>query len=302
MKTKVREMALKMGYIQSIQATIQQNFSNKIVGIIVPTLNNTKYHTIIESAQEVLEQEGYKVIISCSSESSEKEEQILNLFKNINIEGVITSLTLENKKPTYFNDFAQQKPLILFDRINFETPCTKIMIDHFQASFRAVQHLLKNGCNNIAHIGGNIKCPLSKQISTGYKTAIKNSSKTLNPKLEVFSDHLLEDIIKATEIIFSQKEKPDAILIDDMTAAQKLISILKTQKIRVPEDISIIALSDEKDYSYFSPSITTIQLPYSKVGKTAAKKLIEQLKNKTSKNEIIIEPFHLNIRNSTLKN
>ncbi len=304
MKVKVRDVAVKMGYINSIQAAIQQNFNNKIIGIIIPSLQQTKYSIIIESAREVFENSGYKVVVSCTSESSILEEQTLHMFENLNVEGVIASLTFENRNPTYFDIFTQHKPLVLFDRISFDFPCDKIMIDHFQASFRAVQHLLNNGCNTIAHMGGNIKCPLSKQISTGYKTAIKKSEKKLNPKLEIFSDHLLEDIVKATEIVFSQKEKPDAILVDDVLAAQKLISILHTQKIRVPEDVSIIAISDEKDYSYYSPSITTIQLPYSKVGISAAKKLIEKIDNNKTENnnEIIVEPFYLNIRNSTLKN
>ncbi len=303
-KKKVREVAFNMGYINSIQAAIQNNYNNKTVGIIVPTLAQTKYNIMLESARKTLENEGYNVIISCSSESTEQEQSIVRLFETLNIQGVIASLTYNDKKPAYFKALSEHKPLVLFDRISFELTCNKVMIDHFQAGFRAVQHLLNNGCKRIAHLGGNYNCPLSRQIARGYKTAIKNGGQTANPKLEVFSDYLLEDVMAAIDIIFSQKEKPDAILIDDILAAQKLTSILQTRKILIPEDIAIIAIGDEKDYSYYSPSLTTIQLPYSKVGTSAATMLIKQLKEKSGiqKNEIVVEPFHLNIRNSTLRN
>ncbi len=302
-KKKVKEVAFNMGYINSIQAAIKHNFNNNTIGIIVPTLAQSKYNIMLESARKILENEGYNVIISCSSESTEQEQSIVRLFESLNVQGVIASLTYKDKKPAYFRAISEYKPLVLFDRISFELPCNKVMIDHFQAGFRAVQHLLNNGCKRIAHLGGNINCPLSRQIATGYKTAIKNGGLKANPKLEIFSDYLLEDVTEAIDIIFSQKEKPDAILIDDILAAQKLTSILQTKKIRIPEDIAILAIADEEDYSYFSPSLTTIQLPYSKIGVSAATILIEQLqkKNSSQKNKTIIEPFNLNIQNSTLR-
>ena len=301
-KERVKEVALSMGYVNSVQATIQKNFNNKTIGIIVPSLTQTKYSILIESARQVIEKEGYNMIIACSSESKEQEKNNLQLFETLNTQGIIASLTHEDKNPEYLSKLIKQKPIVLFDRISFELTCNKVMIDHFQVGFRAVQHLLNIGCKRIAHLGGNINCPLTKQISTGYKTALRNGGIKLDSKFEVFSDFLIDDTMKAAEIIYSQIEKPDAILVDDILAAQKLISILQTRKINIPNDVAIIAIGDEKDYSYYSPSITTIQLPYSKVGKTAATILIKQLKNKTQNSEITIEPFHLNIRNSTLRN
>ena len=101
--------------------------------------------------------------------------------------------------------------------------------------------------------------------------------------------------------------RPDNIastLVDDVQAAQKLISILQARKISIPKDVAVIAIGDEKDYSYYSPSITTIQMPYTKVGTKAANILMRQIENPSSEStdEIIVEPFDLKIRNSTLKN
>lgn len=303
-KNRVKEVALSMGYVYSIQASIQQNFSHKTIGILVPSFTQNKYTQMIESARNTFESNDYQVIVCSSSESAKKEQDTLLLFENLNVQGALIALTSQVKNPEYLNHFVKKKPTVLFHRVSFDMPCKKVMIDHFQAGYRAVQHLLNNGYNKIAHLGGNLNCPLTKQVATGYKTAIRNGGFTANPALEVFSDFLFEDVMKASEIIFSQNERPDAILIDDVRAAQKLISILQTRKIRIPEDVAIIALGDELDYSYYSPSITTIQFPYLKVGEKAARLLLEQLQNKTgtTSNDISVEPFQLSIRNSTLRN
>jgi len=302
-KDKVKKIALSMGYVHSIKAAIQSNFSSNTIGIIVPSFSQKKYNILIESAREVLEAAGYNVVISCSSEQPEQDENLVQLFSSLNFLGIIGSFNFKDKNPSYLQSFVKEKPLVLFDKISFELQCGKVMIDHFQAGFRAVQHLLNNGCRNIAHLGGNINCQLTKQISTGYKTAVRNGGMQINKKMEVFSDFLLEDVLKATEIIFSQKDKPDGILVDDILSAQKLISILQNRKIRIPEDVAVIAISDEDDYSYFTPSITTIQFPYSVLGQKAASILLKQISKEdyTQDNEVIVEPFNLNIRNSSLK-
>lgn len=303
-KKKVKEVALSMGYVYSIQASIQQNFSYKTIGILVPSFTQNSYIQMVESARKVLESEDYQVIICSSSESAMKEQETLRLFECLNVQGAIVALSFQDKNPEHLHHFVKKKPTVLFHRVSFEASCKKVMIDHFQAGYRAVQHLLNNGYNKIAHLGGNLNCPLTKQISTGYKTAVRNGGFTANPKLELFSDFLFEDVMKAAEIIFSQDEHPDAILVDDVPAAQKLISILQTLKMRIPNDVALIAIGDELDYSYYSPSITTIQLPYLKVGEKAARLLLEQLQNKTGStaNDISIEPFRLSIKNSTLRN
>lgn len=302
-KNKVKEMALSMGYVQNMSSSLRSELFGKTIGIIVPELSQSKYTLMVEACRKVLEGQGYQVLVSCTSDQSGNEEKILKLMENIEVNGIIASLTIENKNPQYFQSFASKKPLVLFDRISFEIPCNKVMIDHFQAGFRAVQHLLNIGCKKIAHIGGNINCPLTKQIAAGYKTASRNAGAVIGPKFELFSDFLYEDVIKVVDLIFSGKEKPDALLIDDILSAQKLVSVLLTRQVQIPGDVAIVAIGDEKDYSYYSPSITTIQLPYYKMGEKAANLLLDQMGQEeieVNTNTLVV-PFVLNIRNSTLR-
>lgn len=302
-KNKVKEMALSLGYAQNISSALRHELIGKTVGIIVPSLNQSKYSFIVESCRTILEEKGYQVLICCSSDKTSQEQHVVRLLENLDVDGVLASLSIEKKNPEYLQLFASKKSLVLFDRINFEIPCNKVMIDHFQAGFRAVQHLLNIGCKKIAHIGGNLNCPLTKQISTGYKTASRNGGLVVEPKFELFSDFLSEDVVKAADLLFKNKVKPDAILVDSILAAQKLVSVLTTRQVRVPDDVAIVAIGDERDYSFYSPSITTIQLPYHKMGAKAANLLLKQLENddKAFNNETVVIPFDLNIRNSTLK-
>ena len=78
---------------------------------------------------------------------------------------------------------------------------------------------------------------------------------------------------------------------------------MTTRQISIPDDVAIVAIGDERNYSFYSPSITTIQLPYHKVGKKAAELLLKHFNkdDNDTNTETVVIPFDLNIRNSTLK-
>lgn len=302
-KSKVKEMALSLGYAQNISSALRHDLIGKTVGIVIPSLNQSKYALMVESCRKMLEEKGFQVLVCCTSDQSEKEKDIVKLLSNLDVDGICLSLSAESKDLKYIRSLAISRPLVLFDRISFDVACNKVMIDHFQAGFRAVQHLLNIGCRKIAHIGGNLNCLLTKQISAGYKTATRNSGLSLNPKMELFSDYLYDDVVKAVDMLLKLKENPDAIIVDDIMATQKLVSVLLTRQVKIPEEIAIVAIGDDRDYSYYSPSITTIKLPYRKMGKEAAVLLLSELeKNKINKDhQTTVVPFDLNIRNSTLR-
>lgn len=302
-KTRVKEAALEMGYAQSISLALRNDLIGKTIGIVVPSLNKPKYSIMVESARRFFESKGFQVLVCFTSDSLEQEKNTIRLFDNLNLDGVLASLSISSKDPDYYQSLAKRKPLVLFDRISFNIPCQRVMIDHFQAGYRAVQHLLNIGCRKIAHVGGDYNCLLTKQISTGYKTAIRNGGIELNTKLELFSDQIYEDVYKAVEILFKTKNQPDAIIVDDIRAAQKLVSFLVTRQVAIPNQVAILAIGDEQDYSYYSPSITTIQMPYIKMGKDAAGLLLNEIEKTSSisEPETTVIPFNLNIKNSTLK-
>jgi DNA-binding LacI/PurR family transcriptional regulator len=300
---KVKQKALELGYAQSVSSSIREDILGKSIGILVPALDSTKYSILVESCRKVMEEAGYHVLICCSSGQVGQEVKVLSLFDNLNVEGVVMSLASSRNEIEHVKSFAARRPLVLFDKVSFDIPSKRLMIDHFQAGFRAVQHFLNIGCSEIAHFGGHISCQLTRQVSSGYKTGLRNAGIKVNPALELFSDFLFEDVIRGVEILFNQDKVPDAILVDDILAAQKMVSVLNTRKVKIPDEVAIIALGDEKDYSYFSPSITTIQMPYKQLGVSSANALVDALSDgkMVTDDETAVESFNMIIRNSTLK-
>ncbi len=91
-----------------------------------------------------------------------------------------------------------------------------------------------------------------------------------------------------------------AIITDTDTVAVGVIKALRELELRIPEDISVVALSDDLAYD-IDPPLTTISLFPERLGREAVKLLLEQIKqiNHLSNTRVIV-PAHINERASVL--
>lgn len=73
----VTETAKQMGYIPNRVASMLASKSSKIIPMIVPSLRNTVFLDIISSAQQVISENGYQMMLLNTDYSLEKEAEIV---------------------------------------------------------------------------------------------------------------------------------------------------------------------------------------------------------------------------------
>jgi DNA-binding LacI/PurR family transcriptional regulator len=74
---------------------------------------------------------------------------------------------------------------------------------------------------------------------------------------------------------------------------------IQEQGLRVPQDISVMGFDDIPGASFYSPSLTTVRQPLSRMGEVAAQTLLDRIEGKKEYlPEIAIEP-ELVVREST---
>src|SRR5699024_9281125 len=146
-----------MGYRSNIFAKNLRRKKTHILGIIVPKLNSHFISSAIAGIEEVANKDGYNLIISQSLETMQKEINNAEAMFESRVDGLIVSLAYNSDDLSHFDPFIENDtPLIFFDRVAYYKSSTTIVIDNFHASFQAVNHLLEQGCQRIAHITGNL--------------------------------------------------------------------------------------------------------------------------------------------------
>ena len=178
-----------------------------------------------------------------------------------------------------------------------------IRYNRFEAGIEAVEYLIKCGHKKIAYIGSNINLHDYKNIGRyeAYLRVMHANGLELNPNWVVDSKWHRDTCFKETIKLLQSNDRPTAIFVASDYMAIAAMSAIHSIGLKVPEDISVIAISDIVESAYLTPPLTTISIPQKDMGKIASEVLLQRINGDTTLKKQIFVPCKLIIRNSVKK-
>ncbi len=291
-KKAVKKVAKNLNYQPNHLASALRKGKSNLVGVIVPRTNSNYFASVIQSIEEVLNKEGYNIIITQSNESYEKECRNIDALLFTQVDGVIASMANETIDLNYYEKIKSKGiPLILFDRGENDLNVDYVGINDYDSSHLIVKHLVEQGCKRIAHIGGYRHTRIFNNRIRGYIDAIKHHNLPFENDLLVESSLTIEDGRKKMTQLLALKNPPDAVYVSADYAALGALQILEEQGINVPKDIALIGFGNEPFTALVNPSISSIEQHSTETGKQAALTFLERVKTPEKKqclNKIIL--------------
>mgnify|MGYP003645781374 FL=1 len=292
-KKAVKQVAKNLNYQPNHLASALRKGKSNLVGVIVPRTNSNFFSSVIQNIEEVLNKEGYNIIITQSNESFKKECRNIDTLLFTQVDGIIASMANETIDLEYYEKIKTKGiPLILFDRGENDLNVDYIGINDYDSSHVIVEHLVKQGRKRIAHIGGYKHTRIFNNRIRGYIDALKKHNLPLDHELLIESSLTIEDGRKKMSQLLKLKERPDAVYVASDYAALGALQLLKEQNIKVPEDIALVGFGDEPFTAMVTPSISSINQHSDEIGKQAALTFLSYTKKKTIEqtlNKIILD-------------
>lgn len=303
-KKSVFAMAEKMNYQpNSIAAALRRGRSN-LIGILVPTIDRNFFGSVVRGIEEVLTGSGYNVIISQSNDSAEQEKLNIKALLEAQVDGIFVSYAKETLSFKHFDKIVQQNvPLIFFDRMQDSLKVDSVIIDDYEAGFKATEHLIEQGCSRIAHFAGPGNVSIYRDRQSGYQDALKKYNIHNNPSL-IFTNNLkFEDGQKLGMRIANMDLPPDGIFSSSDYAAMGAMEVLKKRGVKIPGQIAIVGFSNESFTELVTPALTTVEQHSKKMGQEVAHLFLQRVKEEESVSTITktVLPSELIIRESSLK-
>lgn len=292
-KEAVKRVAKELNYQPNHLASALRKGKSNLVGVIVPRTNSHFFSSVVQNIEEVLNKEGYNIIITQSNESFDKECRNIDTLLFTQVDGIIASMANETVDLSYYEKIKSKGiPLILFDRGENDLNVDYIGINDYNSSHMIIQHLISKGCKRIAHIGGYRRTRIFNNRIRGYIDAIKKNNLPHDDELLIESDLTLEDGRQQMLNLLALKKRPDAVYVASDYAALGALQVLNENNIDVPNDIRLIGFGNEPFTSLVTPAITSINQHSENIGKLAAKTFLERVKMDTVKqslNKIILD-------------
>ncbi len=283
--------AREMGYQPNALASNLRKRKSNTIGVVVPRISRHFFASVIAGIEEEAYSQGFNVIICQSLDQFEREVQLAGTLLSNRVDGVIISPSMETQQAGHLEQLVEGGiPVVCFDRYLQAFSSPRVLIDDRKAAFDATEHLIQNGCRQIAHFAGPAEVSIYRDRMEGYKLALAKHSLPCDESL-IYSSRLMEvDGIQCAEKLLRRKQLPDGLFSANDTAAISAMAALKKGGIRIPQDIAVVGFSNEPVSSVIEPSLTTIDQPGEQIGKSATSLLKEAMSQTKTQNlqEVII--------------
>lgn len=300
-KQRVLKAVKELGYTPSFIAQSLNKKNSNTIGVIIPNIENPLFSEMLSGIEGQINAAGYQLILGLSNSNYEKEFLYLEMLQNNRVDGLIVlpsfpEALMQKLESANLNTV----PVVLCGSsgINTNLNISYAKCDNFLGAYMAVEHLINIGRKRIACV-----FPVSNETQyhsrrAGYIAALKDYNISFDDALIKICQQDNDAIFATTkELIHTQK--PDAIYCLYDNCAISVMRALVSEGLRIPEDIALIGYDNIQMSKFLPTSLSTIDTQGSLVGSTAAKLLLDKIRDpKSPVNQVIIEP-KLVVREST---
>jgi len=299
-KRMVLKYAQEHQYVPSAYAGSLKNRRSKNIAVVVPEVADTFFSNAINGIDSVAQEEGYHVLVYLTHESAAREYEILHELKSGRVDGVLISVSAGvDSNSRAHSELADNVPFVFFDRVCKDVAAAKVVTDDFESSYRATLHLLDKGCKSPLYIDAG---PLSitEERRQGFLKALTlRGISSQEERTLICAQDESQNIVSIRRRLVG-KHKPDGVIASVEKLAMHVYEICNEEKIRIPEDVKVIAFSNLRIAGLLAPPLSCVYQPSFEMGQRAAKLLFDALAKKTNiVREHIVLPSRFEQRESS---
>ena len=274
---RVRAAAAKLNYRPNPAARGLRLGKTRTVGFISDEVTITRYASaMIRGLMEEAEERDHTVLISESGRRADRIAGALDLMLDRQADGIVFGLM--GAKQIEVPAVSIEVPVVLVNgRSASGLPC--VLPDEFQAGYDAAHHLLARGHRRIGFIGrseGLLDPLLSVTIAARYA-----GLDAAMAEAGVAFAHQVDGRLWEPDFGYrGAQEVLDAVPVTAIVAANDRVAFgvyqaAQERGVRIPDDLSVVSFDDEYLASYLRPQLTTMQIPYLEMGRTAMQLVLD---------------------------
>ncbi len=302
-REKVLNKGKELNYRPNFNARGLVNNRSHNIAIILPTITNYYFSTVITGIQTIAYESDYNIILYVTGESKDREILIAQTLSLSSIDGLLVCVTSESDHCDHLREVMDSGvPMVFFDRAAEMENTSRVTQNDFEGGFMAVEHLVSQGYKKIAHIGGPAGLSFSRERLNGYLAALKKYKLAFSDDWIIQSEFSQLSGQQDTEqLLRNKKNRPDAIFaVNDRKAIGAMLA-LKEAGIQIGKDIGVVGFTNDPMSAIISPGLTTVEEPALEVGKQSCELLLKHISKRNFQARNVVLNGKLIVRESTTR-
>lgn len=300
-RKRVLEAARKFGYTPNHIARSLTLRRTQTIGVVVPEISHSFFPEVIRGIEDAAYSSGYHLILTHSAEDENREQDAIHTLESKRVDGLLISTAQTVTNHSHYMDAMKLGiPIVFFDRVVEGVGATCVSIDDEDCCARITDHLIGHGYKAIAHLSGPPHVSIGKGRLKGYRKALLRNGMRYRPELVVQSGFHENGGYVAMEKLLElpARARPDAIVAVNDPAAFGAMKAINDHRLRIPQDLAIVGMSDDVRAELLVSPLTTIRQPAYKIGEAAAFALIEEIEGRVRPGRKLIIQTELAVRKS----
>lgn len=295
----VQQAAQEMGYQPSAAARSLRRGKTDKIGLFL----NTQIEYVVDYLSgiisgAVMAAQGFGKNLLIYTITDNDPNYLLNVCRAGEIDGVILFSTHYDSQTieTLLND---KFPFVVMGREIQDARVSYVVPNYYDGTYQATTYLIGLGHRRIAFTTRPELLTANSARLQGYLDALNDNGLPHDESLIVETCIEPQSGIKPTEKLLALPNLPTAILAFHDLIAVDVIRVLQANRIRVPEDVSVIGADGLRAGFMTTPHITTISQPLERIGQRVLEVVNQHIENP---NQIPIQevvPVSLIVRGST---
>ena len=296
-REKIEAALKRTDYIPSYSARSMRTKVTKLVGVILPKLSSESISRITEGISEVLGEEGFELLLINTANDCSREISSLELFRQNRVDGVILLASVFTELHRSLLSKMHVPTVIVGQKIKgFNCVCH----NDLGAAYAMTKLMLDKGAVRPGFIGANPEdIAAGRDRRLGYEKALNDAGIPMQEKYMAIAKFNIDSGYEKAKLIFSGKEKPDALFCATDSIAAGAMLWCREQGLRIPEDVMIGSIGDSRMGKLLYVPLSSVHLHYKTAGMEGARMLLAEMKDNSEVRRILQLEYDVIEREST---
>ncbi|WP_182908891.1 LacI family DNA-binding transcriptional regulator [Microbispora sp. H13382] len=293
--TRVRAAAASHGYTPNPQAVGLRTRRSRLIGVIVPRLQDYVLATIYEGIDEAATEKGFATFVTNSLDDPRKRARATETLLSRRVEGMIFGDAQFDGE--FLQGVAERgMKFVLVSRRARDFP--SVTCDDHLGGRLVGEHLVSIGRRDVAILAGEPYASTGLDRTRGAIDALREAGVDVPPHRIVHGHFDAQGGREAAERILDSRPLPDAIFAANDFAAIGVMGALRDRKLSIPDDVALVGYNDTALAAELPTPLTTVRSPMHEIGRLGLEMLLDLLQG--AEVEPLRLPPTLVVRESTV--
>jgi DNA-binding LacI/PurR family transcriptional regulator len=304
-RTKVEQAIADLGYRPSLAGRQLRQGRTNILALAVPEIESPYFSGLAHAVIEAADARGYRVFIDETRGDRAAEESVARGFEVRLIDGIVFSpLELSLSE---VDRLRGSTPMVLLgerpaDPRSGPVHTDHVSIDNVLAAREATRHLVDSGRTRLAFLGAEPGVPERSGAPRlrGFRQALAEAG--LPERDEWVLPALAYDRAsgaRAVEDVLARIGEVDGLVCGNDLLALGALYALRTNGIRVPQDVAVVGWDNTEDGRFSHPTLTTVAPDVRAIAEHAVGRVVAQVEGQPGEPTDTVVPHRLLVRESS---